>query len=109
MTMKERTTEIEPRVCAREGCERTFKPKPKGMRQIYCGASCRVAVYHGSLPKDRLRQWQNDYYYRNQAACQERGRRGHRMRCECGRRKASVEAPMCDVCAGMPSVTQALK
>ena len=100
--------EIEPRTCARDGCDKTFTPKPKGMRQIYCSASCRVAVYHASLPKERLRQWQHDYYYRNQEKCQERGRHYYHLRCDCGQLKPSVEAPMCDACAELPSVTQVL-
>ncbi len=101
------TTEV--RTCARDGCENTFTPKVKGMRQIYCSASCRTRVYQDSLPSERRRQWWRDYYYRNLEACRAKSREYQRSLCECSRRKESPDLPMCSACAAMPSAGHMLR
>ena len=100
--MTQYTDEI--RTCIRDGCGKTFRVKVKGQIQVYCGNTCRVAVYHESLPSERRNQWQRNYYYRNQPARQTAARNRGRRRCECGRLKATVKDPMCSDCAAIVPV-----
>ena len=100
--MTQYTDEI--RTCIRDGCDKTFRVKVKGQKQIYCGKSCRAFDYQMSIDPEVRRKWWTDYYYRNLNARREYGRQRERRRCECGRLKATVKDAMCADCAAIAPV-----